>query len=252
VQDRAADIAEQGYEALMRGGEQVVTGTMMNRLVDVLGRYDRAEAIGRSTGGARRPGQPLMRPAPFGPDSRLDPKMMCFVPAALVVVVVLLDLAVERVGGSALVVGLLDEPAHLATAALVLLALPSFPLRATVLVLVGSVGLDVDHIPLYLHVPHVAAAGGRPVTHSLLSVAVLLLAAGLAPRGRPYLLPLAGGVLLHFVRDIATGPGIPLLWPYNHAVLLPYELYLAILIALTLFATAKRLHILRLRGSDRW
>lgn len=158
---------------------------------------------------------------------------------ALLVVVVLLDLVAQHVGGSTLVNGLLDEPAHLATAGLVLLALPLLPLRVAALVLVGSVGLDLDHVPLYLHVPHIEAAGGRPVTHSLLTVAVLLVAAGLAPASRQYLVALAGGVLLHFLRDIATGPGIPLFWPYDHAIRLPYQLYLAILVLLTLFAVLR-------------
>jgi inner membrane protein len=165
--------------------------------------------------------------------------------------VVLLDVVAQHAGDSRLVTGLLDEPAHLATAALVLLALPPLPIRVTALVLAGSVGIDLDHVPLYLDVPHVAADGGRPFTHSLLTVALLLLVAGLAPALRQSLLALAGGVLLHFLRDIATGPGIPLLWPYDRAILVPYELYLAVLAALALAGVLKGWRGRRELGRDR-
>jgi inner membrane protein len=267
VQDHVVNVAEQAFEAPTKREEQAVAGNTMNTVVDL---FDRLGGAGRGaeedeellpgvrvvcppgTGPERRPAARrvltaasrrsrhlLMRGDSLGLRPWLHPDVMRISPGALFVVVVLLDLAAQRVGGSILVVGLLDEPAHLATAALVLLALPPVPLRATALVLVGSVGLDLDHIPLYLQVPHVAAAGGRPVTHSLLTVALLLLAARVAPRSRPYLLPLAGGILLHFLRDIATGPGIPLFWPYDHAVVLPYELYVAVLVALTLVGAGK-------------
>jgi inner membrane protein len=280
VQEHAANVAEQAFEAPTKGEEQVVAGNTINKVLDLL---DRLGGSGRGaeeddelrvgvpvvrSGGAgpepgpaarrvlaaaaRRSRQPLMRRDLLGPRPWLDSDVMRISPAALFVVVVLLDLTAQYVGGSTLVVGLLDEPAHLATAALVLLALPPLSLRTTLLVLVGSVALDLDHIPLYLHVPYVAAAGGRPVTHSALTVAVLLLAARLVPASRPYLLPLAGGVLLHFMRDGATGQGIPLLWPYDRAVLIPYEIYVAVLAALALIGTGKRLHVWRLRGRRPW
>jgi inner membrane protein len=128
--------------------------------------------------------------------------------------------------------GLLDEAGHLLTAGLILVALPWSPVSRWVRwALIGSVAIDIDHVPLYTFAPEFSA-GGRPPTHSALAAA-LLVAAGLAlPRVRVPLLGLALGVSLHFVRDIATGPGLPLLWPLSgRAILLPYAAYLGLLSA---------------------
>ncbi|MCW2608359.1 MAG: rane-bound metal-dependent hydrolase [Frankiales bacterium] len=153
----------------------------------------------------------------------------------LLLLVLLLDLVVALVDPPLWLLGLLDEPAHLATAGLVLLAAGVVDSRA-LLVLAGSVGIDADHVPLYLGVPHVEAAGGRPLTHSLLTLAVLLL---LGLRW-PALRWLAAGVALHLLRDVATGPGLPLLWPADVVVLLPYALYAAVLAGLTAVALRRR------------
>ena len=140
------------------------------------------------------------------------------------------------------VLGLLDEPAHLLTAWLAVAAWSSRTVRVRLLpwVLLGAVAIDVDHIPLYLGADGITADGdGRPVTHSLLTVAVLLAAALVA--GHP-LLGLAAGVGLHLVRDLATGPGLPLLWPVADAdVRVPYLPYLVLLVVLTLIATGRRI-----------
>src|SRR4051812_25317841 len=82
------------------------------------------------------------------------------------------------------VAGLLDEPAHLLTAWLVLIAVTGARTRSWPWVLLGVVAIDVDHIPLYLWGGPVADGGGRPVTHSLLTVLVLLAVAIAIPRGR--------------------------------------------------------------------
>ncbi|WP_158550865.1 metal-dependent hydrolase [Geodermatophilus sp. TF02-6] len=125
--------------------------------------------------------------------------------------------------------GALDESAHLLTAGLFLAALP--PNRLRILVpwaLLGAVAIDLDHIPLYLW--GVGAGLGRPGTHSLTSVLVLLLFSRLAPRWRLPLSGLALGVVLHLGRDLATGPGVPLFWPAaTTGVLVPYSAYLAAL-----------------------
>jgi inner membrane protein len=140
--------------------------------------------------------------------------------------------------------GTLDEPAHLLTAALLLAAAPRPPAaRFAAWALAGSVAIDVDHVPLYLgHMPTVVP-GGRPVTHSLPTVAALLAGAGVA-RGpaRTALAGLAAGVCLHFVRDFATGGfGVPLLWPFRRVdVRVPYPAYAGLLVAAAAAAAARR------------
>jgi len=135
------------------------------------------------------------------------------------------------------IVGLLDEPAHLLTAwlALAALGLAGAAGRTSPLlpwVLIGSVALDVDHVPLYLWGEPVAHQGSRPVTHAAVTVVVLLVVAALTrARGRTAAVGLAAGVALHLVRDVATGPGIPLLWPLDGTdVRLPYAAYLAVVV----------------------
>jgi inner membrane protein len=141
-----------------------------------------------------------------------------------------------------LLLGLLDEPAHLATAWLFLAAF--LPGRARALgpwVLVGAVAIDADHVPLYLWDALAAAPGARPVPHSLLTVAVLAAAAVASPRLRSPLLGLALGVVLHLVRDLATGPGVPLLWPFGPAkVIVPYAVYLLVLAVVAVVAVVRR------------
>jgi inner membrane protein len=120
----------------------------------------------------------------------------------------------------------LDWPAHLTTAALVLGALPRrLHPRLAAWALAGSVAIDLDHIPMYLGFREMTTLdGGRPVTHSLTTAAALL-GASVPARGRArtVLAGLGTGVLLHFVRDIGTGPGLPLLWPFRRVnVHVPY------------------------------
>ena len=135
------------------------------------------------------------------------------------------------------VAGLLDEPAHLLTTWLIGTAAAGPRLRATWTrmlpwALAGSVVIDLDHLPVYLWSAPIALPGSRPVTHSLAAVAVLLaVAAATRRRVRTAALGLAVGVTLHLVRDVATGPGIPLLWPVDPSdVQLPYGIYLAALV----------------------
>jgi inner membrane protein len=128
------------------------------------------------------------------------------------------------------VLAALDWPAHVATAALVLLAAPRPPVgRAAGWALVGSVAIDLDHVPLYLGLDPVAGPNQRPLSHSLTTSALLLGGSRLARgRARTALSGLATGTLLHFVRDIGTGPGVPLFWPLSRRNLrIPYPTYLA-------------------------
>jgi membrane-bound metal-dependent hydrolase YbcI (DUF457 family) len=113
--------------------------------------------------------------------------------------------------------GPLDEPAHLATAALGLLVLARFidvPVRFYVAALVASVAIDLDHIPLYLGL--LGDQNERPFTHSLATVAVFTVAAAASRRHRAVLAGTATGLLLHFARDIVEGPpGVRMLWPFQ-------------------------------------
>jgi inner membrane protein len=156
--------------------------------------------------------------------------------AGLVAVVAADDAFIARVDLPVPLLGPADWVGHLATTGVALLAMAPRPwrrhARMLATVAVASVAIDVDHIPLYLHLVS-GVDGGRPVTHSLVTPA-LLVAAGLAwPRRRRLLLAAAAGVGLHFVRDIATGPGLSLLAPFSDArTLLPWASYAAVLVAL--------------------
>jgi inner membrane protein len=125
------------------------------------------------------------------------------------------DAADRAVPFGLLSTGLLDEIAHLATAALGLMVLVRFidaPRRFYAAALVASVAIDLDHIPLYLGL--LPDPDQRPVTHSLASVVVFAGAAAASRRHRAVLAGAATGLVLHFARDIAEGPsGMRILWP---------------------------------------
>lgn len=139
------------------------------------------------------------------------------------------------------IVGALDEPAHLITASLLLAAgLPHRGRRLAPWALAGSVLIDLDHLPFYIWGALTTGDAGRPLTHSL-ATAVVLTTAGLLTRRRwrTAYLGLALGVLLHLVRDLGTGPGVPLWWPLSSAsVLVPYWVYFATMTVCTVVAAA--------------
>ena len=144
-----------------------------------------------------------------------DPRRSWLLPLLLAGVALAFDAADRRVPFSVLATGLLDEPAHLATGALGLLALACFidaPRRFYVAGLIASVAIDLDHIPLYLGL--LGNQDQRPVTHSLTTVLVIALAAAVSRRHRAVLAGCVAGLLIHFARDIAEGPpGVRMLWP---------------------------------------
>jgi hypothetical protein len=114
-----------------------------------------------------------------------------------------------------LVVGLLDHPAHVATA-LLLREKPNASYLA------GSLLPDLDHIPLALRTVNREPEDPRPVTHTLLTVPPV------AVKNRD----LAAGMLAHYLRDVAVGTGVPLLWPLSSRHLkAPYVAYAVILLA---------------------
>jgi inner membrane protein len=157
-------------------------------------------------------------------------RLVCLAPAVLLGVIWLMD-SLPVKGSGVVVIGAVDEPAHLATAVLCLLAVggPRLPLRHRQFFIIAAamaVLIDLDHLVLYADVPHVSLPGGRPYSHSLVTPLVLLGLAVVWGRARPVLVAAALGVMLHFVRDIATGPGLPIWWPLqDREHLLPYGLY---------------------------
>jgi hypothetical protein len=127
-------------------------------------------------------------------------------PVLLALVALALDAADRRVPFTVLTGGALDEGAHLATGALGLLAVSCFidvPRRFYVAGLIAPVAIDLDHIPMYLGVGN---PDERPVTHSLTTVVVVLIAAVASRRHRAVLAGVATGLLIHFARDIVEGP----------------------------------------------
>lgn len=160
----------------------------------------------------------------------------------LVAVVLLADRLLHVLPWSVPSGAVIDWTGHLATTGIVLLAAQrlglAIPDRTAVVVLVSSIAIDLDHLGLYADVPHVAAAGGRPFTHSLAMLLVLAAAAVLT--GRRVLWAVLAGVALHLLRDVATGPGVPLLWPADVVVRAPYLAYLLVLVVLAALAARRR------------
>lgn len=142
--------------------------------------------------------------------------------------------------------GLLDEPAHMATALVVFGALVRFrgsppAQRFGWTMLACAVLIDVDHLPEEFGTEALTNGTPRPYTHALWVVIVLTLAWAAArvfairsgrPRPATPELVLAGaawGVAAHFLRDIATAP-MSFWWPVTDmAVQVPYWWYVAAL-----------------------
>lgn len=166
-------------------------------------------------------------------------------PAALVLAaggLGLTDWAYRRVSSS-LSAGALDETAHALTVLLVLWAMGGRSCRPLVVpALVGSVAIDVDHIPRELGSCWLTAGTPRPYTHSLLTIAVLLIAASLWRRRRMAIVGFALGVSVHFMRDLAdSSAGVSLLWPWsNRPFTIPRGAYLAGVALLIAFIATRR------------
>jgi inner membrane protein len=151
-------------------------------------------------------------------------------------VAVLVVLAVQPVLGRLDVdtqfalVGVVDWLGHLATG-VVVIALLRPPRRMAAAILVWSVIIDLDHLPLQLGSDILTAGTPRPYTHSLLTVLVLLGAAALWRS--QVLLGSAIGLAGHLLRDLGTGDGVALLWPLTHAGMsVPFALYVGVLAGL--------------------
>jgi inner membrane protein len=130
----------------------------------------------------------------------------------------LADYVIRRRTPRWIVSGMFDLPAHVATAGLVLLNLPRRSHSFSACFLAGSLLPDLDHVPLALRAEHPALDDARPRSHTLAAAA----AVGAARKD------VAAGMLAHFARDAATGPGAPLLWPASDRDLrVPWPAYAA-------------------------
>jgi hypothetical protein len=156
----------------------------------------------------------------------------------LVGLVLGLDLVWDLLVGSTGTVGygFVDEPAHLATCAIALLTLATVlgrlpSARFAVAALAAGVAIDLDHLPRYLGSDWLSAGTPRPYLHCGLAVLVVLAASVIARGGwRSVLLGIAFGFAAHLLRDVATGPGVPLGLPLSTAaVRAPYSAYAACL-----------------------
>ena len=157
-------------------------------------------------------------------------------PLLLAAAALAFDAADRRIPFGVWTTGPVDEVAHLCTAALGLLVLACFidaARRFYVAALIASVAIDVDHIPLYLGL--LGKQAGRPVTHSLSTVAVFVVAAAASRRHRAVLAGVATGLVLHFARDIAEGySGVRVFWPFQDTYwMVSYRWFLGMIVVLT-------------------
>jgi hypothetical protein len=136
-----------------------------------------------------------------------------------------------------ILIALFDHPAHLATAALMALNLPSRPARWHLGFMAGSLLPDVDHVPLAVG-EHPAPGTRRPPTHCLAAVAPLF---ALARATRSEAIGgAAWGTLAHFARDVSIPPGAPLLKPFrDEDLLVPYAIYALALAGLAAMAATR-------------
>ena len=98
---------------------------------------------------------------------------------ACLAVVAAADLVLSRKRPPWILVGVFDEPAHLATAGVVLANLRPSSAEWAAGFIAGAVLPDVDHVPLALSRVHPEIDDPRPVTHCLLAAAPLFAAAQL-------------------------------------------------------------------------
>ena len=150
-------------------------------------------------------------------------------------------MAPEAVGSLA-PAGLADETCHLLTGVLLLLALPASGPAFTAGVLIGSVAIDVDHIPALAGWDGLTEGTGRPYSHSLATpLALGVVALALRPPWRPLAAGLALGVAAHLWRDLATGSSVPLLWPFSREPFeIPYGVYVVSLVVAALMIVRLR------------
>jgi inner membrane protein len=172
------------------------------------------------------------------------------VPLVLLTMILALDWTIRRTLPPYGVLGLLDEPAHLATVAIALAAWLRVGKANPVLLvsaLASAVAIDIDHLPQVLGWQGLTAGTPRPYTHSAATVVVLATSALLARKQRATawaaFVGCVIGVSSHLWRDLATG-ATALWWPMSRqSVAAPYWLYVASLGLVACFCSLRRLEL---------
>jgi inner membrane protein len=181
------------------------------------------------------------REAHHGRSRLLEAGFGLAVPACLLALIGLCDHVLTHGALSVRAQAPLDETGHASTAALILLALaPRLSRRFVVAVLLGSVLIDVDHMPMVLGYAPLTPNAHRPYTHSLSTVAALLaLSLLIRPDASRIGIAFACGIALHFTRDVATNY-VPLLWPMSsHEVAIAYAWYVVIVASAAIVAACR-------------
>lgn len=184
----------------------------------------------------------------FASESDRSPKVLCSRDAdsaaktALVapIVIATADHLRRRVDHPVMLVGGLDEIAHLATSILAITGLArQRPPRFAGSLLVASVAIDLDHIPSYMGIKWLNRGTPRPYPHSLFTLLAVAMLGTLWRGQRVVIHGAVAGLALHFWRDLSgPGGGVALLWPLtkrSFSVAYPwYALTIAILVILTI------------------
>jgi hypothetical protein len=149
----------------------------------------------------------------------------------------------RRVDHPVMLVGGLDEVAHLATGILAITGLVrQRPARFAGSLLIASVAIDVDHIPPYLGIRWLNRGTPRPYPHSLLTLLVVAMLATLWRGQRLAILGAFVGIALHFWRDLCEpGGGVALLWPVTRRSFTVAYPWYAITIAILAIRTIRRM-----------
>ena len=137
----------------------------------------------------------------------------------MAVVLLAADQLLYRAPEGVVYAGVLDETAHFLTGALVLAALRGYADRAfAVGLLASSVLIDADHIPGLFGIEWITENTRRPYSHSLLTIALVAVAALVWRSRRSLLLGVILGLAWHFFRDLSESraSGVPLFWPWSY------------------------------------
>jgi hypothetical protein len=166
-------------------------------------------------------------------------------PAALAIATAMLfaaDWGSSLAGDSLLPGAPLDETAHFLTTLLILWAIgPRSCQRFLATALVASVAIDVDHVPARLGAQWLTAGTQRPYTHSLMTVAVVVLLALVGRRRSDLWLGAAIGLAIHLWRDMGEGSaGVSLLWPFSdRSFQYPHACYVGVMAVFVLIDAAR-------------
>jgi inner membrane protein len=157
-----------------------------------------------------------------------------------------LDAFIWRAPIPEMTLGVADEICHLTTAALMVSLAPEFvrdPRHRIrfLAALAASVLIDLDHIPKILFGATFLSAGThRPYGHTALAVigmCALAIVLRTCAGASNIAWGTALGIVLHLVRDLATG-GAALVWPATFATIwYPYPLYVLILLVAAVWPT---------------